>query len=362
MLFNKISEDIIIYKNESVKTALKKLDRSAQKVLIVMDTERVLLGTISDGDIRRYILKGESLDKSVDNVYNTKCTSFKENCVFEAEVKRIFVEKKIGLIPVVDEKNKVISYLTWSELLNSQDRCNSFHTNKNINIPVVIMAGGKGSRLEPFTNIFPKALIPVGERTIMEMIIDGFKIFGIDQFYITLNHKGAMIESYFSSIDKNYNLDYVREDNFFGTAGSLKLLQNRIKENFIISNCDIIVKADYDDVLNFHNKNSAYLTILSSIQHHKVPYGVVSFKNGGEVTNITEKPEYTFTVNTGVYVLNSDALEYIPSNTQFDMTDLIKVLLEKNKRVVTYPVNENDYIDIGQWAEYKKAIEKFSII
>jgi len=362
MLFNNISEDIVIYKNESVKTALKKLDKSAQKVLIVIDSERNLLGTISDGDIRRCILKGESLDKSIDGVYNTNCTSFKEKSFVEADAKRMFAEQKIELIPILDKNNKVISYLTWDELLNSQKERKSVQANSSINIPVVIMAGGKGTRLEPFTNIFPKALIPVGDKTILEMIIDGFNAFGVDRFYLTVNHKGAMIESYFNSIEKDYNLDYVKEDHFLGTAGSLKMLRDRISGSFIISNCDIIVKANYNDVLNFHNKNNASLTILSSIQHHRVPYGVVSFKNGGEVTKIIEKPEYTFTVNTGVYVLNSDALEYIPSNTSFDMTDLIRVLLEKNRKIITYPVNENDYVDIGQWAEYKKAVEKFSII
>ncbi|MEI6080153.1 MAG: CBS domain-containing protein, partial [bacterium] len=183
MVLNKNPESILIHKDETVKTALKKLDKSAQKVLVVVDSEKHLLGTISDGDIRRYILRGDSLDNNIEGVYNTKCTSFKEETFVESEARKIFAEKKIELVPLLDQDNRVVSYLTWGELLGTQNSCEGRRSKGKIDTPVVIMAGGKGTRLEPFTNIFPKALIPIGDKTILELIIDGFNVFGVDQFY-----------------------------------------------------------------------------------------------------------------------------------------------------------------------------------
>jgi NDP-sugar pyrophosphorylase family protein len=219
---------------------------------------------------------------------------------------------------------------------------------------VVIMPGGKGTRLDPITRVLPKPLIPIRDKTILELIIKEFYDYGISNFYLTLNYKGSMIEAYFNSIEKQYKVNYIWETDFLGTAGSLKLVEQEIADLFIVSNCDIIVKADYDDVINFHKNHNASLTILSSIQHYKIPYGVIEFKNGGVVNKITEKPEYSMTVNTGVYVFDKSILKYIPKNKIFDMNNLIDSLIANKKTVVTYPVNENDYIDIGQLEEYKK--------
>jgi NDP-sugar pyrophosphorylase family protein len=226
-----------------------------------------------------------------------------------------------------------------------------------LEIPVVIMAGGKGNRLAPFTHVLPKPLIPVGEKTILELIIDEFRKFGITRYYFTLNFRGEMIRAYFDGVEKEYTVSYVWEEDFYGTAGSLKLLEEKISPTFIVSNCDIILKAEYEKVLSFHRETEADLTVLSSIQHHKIPYGVIEFSNGGKVTGIREKPEYTFPINTGVYVVNKECLEYIPEKKVFNMTDLIEVLIADGRKVFTYPVNEKDYTDIGQWEEYRKTLD-----
>ncbi len=168
-----------------------------------------------------------------------------------------------------------------------------------------------------------------------------------------------MIKAYFKGIEKDYEVDFIKEKDFFGTAGSLKLLEKKIDDTFIVSNCDIIVKANFENVLALHKERNASLTILSSVQHYEIPYGVINFKDGGEVVNIQEKPEYTFTINTGVYILNNDVLDFIPDDTHMDMTDLIEILTEKGKKVLTYPVNEKEYLDIGQWKEYKKVLQYF---
>jgi NDP-sugar pyrophosphorylase family protein len=224
------------------------------------------------------------------------------------------------------------------------------------------MAGGKGSRMEPFTKILPKALLPINNKPIIEMIIDEFRKWGVKKYYITLNDKGEMVEAYFNSISKNYEIKYIWEKKrFLGTAGSLKFLENKIRGVLIVSNCDIIVKANFQNVIHFHKKHDASLTILSSMRHYKIPYGVIKFKEGGEVIEVCEKPEYTFPVNTGVYILNAECLNLIPKGSHFDMTDLIRCIIKNNKKVFMYPVNESDYIDIGQWEEYKETIKKLQI-
>jgi dTDP-glucose pyrophosphorylase len=353
-----VNRKIIIHENFTIKDTLKKLDEAGEKTLLVVDENDRLLGTITDGDIRRHILKGISIENTIQNLYNKTPISLSQKEYNQELSRRMLIDNKIELLPIIDDNNKVVDYIIWSETFSHDIR--KIKKKLPIELPVVIMAGGKGTRMTPFTSILPKPLIPIGEKTILECIITGFQDFGINDFYLTLNYKGEMIKAYFNSIEKDYNIKFFSEKDYLGTAGSLNLVKNHVKDTFIVSNCDIIVKANYEDVLNFHMENNSELTILSSIQHYRIPYGVITFKEGGEVTHVIEKPEYTFTINTGVYILNKSCLKYIPHNTFFHITDLIHALLENNKEVLTYPVNENDYIDVGQWKEYKEAVEKLS--
>jgi NDP-sugar pyrophosphorylase family protein len=271
------------------------------------------------------------------------------------KAKTILEVRGLKLIPIVDTNKKVVNFISQSSLLSINVPAKNV---KRIDMAVIIMAGGKSTRLEPFSKIFPKPLIPIGDKPIIDRIIDEFRKNGINRYYLTLNYKGDMIESYFNHMKKDYHVSFLREKGYYGTAGSLKLFHKYTDDTFIVSNCDVIIKADFEDVIKFHNKQESDLTILSSMQHYKIPYGVINFKKGGEVINLTEKPEYTFAVNAGVYILRRKILRFIPSHKRFDMTDLIKVLIDSRKRVFTYPVNENEYIDIGQWDEYKKAMGK----
>lgn len=350
-------KDIYIRESETVKDAYKKLDRSAKKVLLVIDGGKRLIGSITDGDIRRYILKGKSLDNDIKEVYNKKPIFIREEDNSPEAVKALLAVNHIEVLPVLDNENRVVNYITWNELFAVGSPASRRPTKKT-DLPVVIMAGGKGSRLEPFNRILPKPLIPVNDKPIVEIIINEFTAQGAKKFYITLNYKGDMVKLYMDSVEKDYEVEYVTEPGYLGTAGSLKLVAGRIAEDFIVSNCDVMVKADFAEVANFHKEKKAALTILSSIQHYKIPYGVINFKDGGDIIDIVEKPEYTFPINTGVCLMNRQALDFIPENKSFDMTDLIGALIKAKKRVVTYPVNESAYIDIGQWEEYKKSLEK----
>ena len=350
-----LQKDIFINEKAFIRDTFKKLDKTALKVLLVVNGNNELLGTVTDGDIRRYILSGQSLENDITKIYNRQPIYIKKEEFSPDMAKKIFIENKIELIPILDGGKKVIDFITWSDVFSEAIRVVKPTT---INIPVVIMAGGKGTRMDPFNKIFPKPLIPIGDKPIIEIIIDEFRKQGVKKYYLTLNYKREMIESYLNSIKKDYEIKYVKETDFLGTIGSLKLLEKEIDDLFIVSNCDVIVKANFEEVINFHKEQRASLTILSALQHYKIPYGIIEFKEGGRVINVNEKPEYTFPINAGVYILNRDILRFMPEESSFDMTDLIKCLIKNNRKVVMYPVNENDYIDIGQWEEYKRAVEK----
>jgi dTDP-glucose pyrophosphorylase len=347
---------ILIHEAESVKEALKKLDKTAEKVLIVVDDDMRLLGTISDGDIRRHLLKGRDLEEPILDVYHRQPITMEQHRMSMAEARETMLKHKIELLPVIDAERRVIDFLSWSQAFTEKKPARS----RVLDLPVVIMAGGKGTRLEPFTKVFPKPLIPLGDKPIIEVIIDEFRHYGINRFFITLNYKADMIEAYFKSVERDYEITFVREEEFLGTAGSLRLLQGRIDGTFILSNCDTVVKANYEEVVRLHREQESFVTILSALRHYEIPYGVLTYGAGGEIQELVEKPECTFTINTGCYVLDSRCLEHVPEG-YYDMPTLIGALIAQNRKAITYPVNESDYVDIGQWEEYRRTLKHFEL-
>ncbi|GAB4284895.1 MAG: hypothetical protein Kow0068_10100 [Marinilabiliales bacterium] len=223
-----------------------------------------------------------------------------------------------------------------------------------INVPVVIMAGGKGTRMKPFTDVLPKPLIPIGNKTMIEIIMDEYNKHGIKEFYLSINYKGKLIKAYFEDF-KEYIIHFIEEEQFLGTAGSLKLLNGKIHTPFFVSNCDILIKGSYADIYNFHNNGNYDLTIVAAMVNYKIPYGVCKINKGGALKSIEEKPEYNFLINTGMYVLNPKILNYIPNNQFYNITNLINILKNTDHKIGVYPVSEGSYIDTGQWEQYKKA-------
>jgi len=219
------------------------------------------------------------------------------------------------------------------------------------------MAGGSGTRLDPFTRILPKPLIPIGDKPVIEILIERFAKYGSRCFYISLNYKSRIVKAFFEDYVKEYNISFIDEEKPLGTAGSLKLLAGKIKTTFIVSNCDILVQEDYNKIVEFHREGQYMLTIVGSVQHHVVPYGVCKTDIGGGLVDFEEKPKYDFLVNTGMYVLDPGVLKYIPPGKEFDMTELIHDLVQKGKKIGVFPVSEKSWIDIGQWEQYKKAVE-----
>lgn len=350
-------KEMFIKLGSTVKQAMKALDLSANKLLFVIDENESLIGTISDGDIRRFLLSDGSLSEDICECYNDHPQSVSIHDINnEDKLKKMFIEDKMILLPVVDDDKHVVKILDWEYVFAGEEQCAP--SVQKIDVPVIIMAGGKGTRMAPFTDVLPKPLIPVGNKTMLEYIIDEYRKYQINHFYMTVNYKGNLIKAYFNGIERDYKISYLTETDFLGTASSLQLLKE-VPDTVIVSNCDIIVKADYNEVLKFHKESNAVLTILSSIQHHAIPYGVVEFEKGGKVKHIKEKPEFSMPINTGVYILDKEAWDYIPDGEFFHMTHLIEELIKDNRNVMTYPVSESDYIDIGQWDEYKSAVKKF---
>ncbi|MCS7214645.1 MAG: sugar phosphate nucleotidyltransferase [Thermodesulfovibrio sp.] len=349
--FEKFTVDL----NEELITVLKKLNETGKKVLFVSENGK-LIGTITDGDIRRYMLKIGKIEGFVRDFYNPDPVTINYRDINKIDIRKIFNDAKVEIIPVINGNRIIKGYLEWSDFVSDKD----FEIVEKIefDIPVIIMAGGKGTRLKPFTDVLPKPLIPLGDKTAMEKIIENFKKFGLKNFYTIVNFKGNIIEAYFNTIKKDYSLKFIWEEEFLGTVGGLKLIEKIIPDqDFFVSNCDIIVKANLKEILDFHLNNKSIFTSITSIHHHKIPYGVVEINRGGTIEKIVEKPEFVFQINTGVYLLNRRALKYIPEGQYFDMPQLIEKLIQNHEKVYAYPVKESDYIDIGQWSEYKKVLD-----
>jgi dTDP-glucose pyrophosphorylase len=346
---------ILIKPSHTIKQALRQMDAMGEKTLLVVDDHELLLGTVTDGDIRRWILKGKDLTESVFRVMNSKPICLNQD--FERKMaKQLMVKQMLECLPVVDSNKKVISALWWVDLFEKKSK-----KLKKLKIPVVIMAGGEGARLAPFTKILPKPLMPIGDKPIIEIIIGRFMDYGCSEFYLSLNYKSNIIKAYFSDFEHKYKINYILENKPLGTAGSLHFLSSKIKKTLFVSNCDVLIEADYADILKFHYERKNKITLVSSMKNFTVPYGVCEIESGGILKGIQEKPEFDFFVTTGMYVLNKTVLKDIPKNKFYNMTDLVSDYLEKGKKIGVYPVSEKSWLDMGQFEALHETLKKFEI-
>jgi dTDP-glucose pyrophosphorylase/predicted transcriptional regulator len=342
---------ILIKSDKSLKFALKQIDQTELQVLIVIDNEEKILGLITDGDIRRAIIKGINLQTPVKNIMtkNPIIMTKKDN---KNNALNLMKQHDIRHIPIVDDNNKIVEIYLWKDFLKNGEVIFS----KKIN-PVIIMAGGKGTRLDPFTKILPKPLIPIDEKPVIEIIMDNFKKYGFNKFIISLNYKGEMIKMYFADNPNTYQVEYIQEKDFLGTIGALSLLKDKLKDAFIVSNCDVVIDENYDDLLNYHIQNNNQITILGINRNINIPYGVLKMKHQcADFDTIIEKPDYHFIINSGVYVLESEVVDLIPINQPTDIPQFLELAKKKGLKIQVYPDNCS-WFDIGEWEEYKKAIE-----
>lgn len=346
-------KDITIHPQATIKEAMEALDKTAEKVLLVVDENQALIGALTDGDIRRYILKGRDLTSVIEDAYRANPVFvFQEDFDLE-KIKTVFLKNKIDVIPILDQNRKVINFITWEKAFGN----NRKPVNQKLDAPVVIMAGGRGTRLEPFTKVLPKPLLPVGEKPVIDHIIDRFRAYGVSEFYLTIHHMSKILRAYFEEKEPDYTIGFAEEDEPRGTAGSLSLLKDKLDKTFFVSNCDIIIKADYADIFRFHTKNSYDITLVASAKQFNIPYGICELNGSGSLERIQEKPEYGFLVNTGLYVLNPSVIDLVPDSGLFHITHLMDKVKENNGTIGVYPVSEKAWIDVGQWAEYRKALK-----
>lgn len=346
-------EKFIAFEDTSITEAMKKIDSNTYGTLLVVGKDNRLVGAISDGDIRRWLIKTGDLSVTVMSVMNVNPKFIFENQINDAE--SIIEELFIHVLPIVDDEKKIVDIV-----IKEKNNGNSFKGFKDqiCEFPVVIMAGGRGTRLYPYTKILPKPLIPINDIPIVERIINEFRKYGSKELYLSINYKKEMIKSYFKESECGYGLKYVEEIEPLGTAGSLRLLKDDLSGDIIVTNCDILIKADYSEIIKVHKESGNAVTIVAAMMDSKIPYGVIHSEQNGRVTSLEEKPTISYVVNTGMYIINSKYLSRIPENTFYHMTNLVDDLLKDNVPVGIYPISGEAFLDMGEFVEMQRMEEK----
>jgi dTDP-glucose pyrophosphorylase len=343
-------KQFLIDEKATMIEAMQQLDIIAKKVLFVIK-DGYFVAAITDGDIRRWILKKGNLDAIVKDIANYKPKFLMEED--KGKAKDYMKKHAIEALPIVDKDKNIISILSWND--------EETESNKMLEVPVVIMAGGLGKRLYPYTKILPKPLIPIGEIPIVEHIINRFKKYGCDQFHLIVNHKKNMIKAYFNEIEKEYKIDYEDEDIPLGTGGGLSLLKGKIYSTFILTNCDVLIEEDYDKIYKFHKKGNNFITMVCSLKNIKIPYGVIEISEKGEIESMKEKPELSFFTNTGMYIVEPKVIEELEADMAISFPDIIEHYKNQGKKIGIYPISENSWMDMGQideMEEMRRRIER----
>lgn len=338
---------ILLSPTSTIKEALKVIDSGAMKIALVIDENEKLLGTLTDGDIRRGLLDNLSLDDCIESIIFTTPTVCNIEDTKE-KILEIALSKKLHQIPVVDKDGKLVGIEEIDELLKPK-----YKTNK-----VVLMVGGLGTRLRPLTDKTPKPMLKVGNKPILETIILNFKKHGFVNIVLCVNYKSEVIEEYFKDGSAfGVNIEYVRENKRMGTAGALSLIKEQLSEAFFVMNGDLLTNINFEHMMEYHLSNGAMATMGVREYDFQVPYGVVN-TDGEKILSIVEKPVHQFIVSGGVYVLSHRVLKYIPENAFYDMPTLFEKLIQEGEKSISFPIHEY-WIDIGRVEEFKKANDDF---
>ncbi len=333
-------DDYIISPQTTVVQAMQKIDAGSRGIAYICQDD-VLQAAVTDGDIRRFILQKGDLNAPIAFIAN-------KNVKFLVDVSAVYAitfmkNNNVDSIPIVNAQNKIktIVFLDGEQVFRKA----------TLNTPVVIMAGGKGTRLLPYTQVLPKPLIPIGEKTITEHIMDRFKAFGCTDFHLIVNYKRNLMKAYFQDDRYDQSISFIDETEFLGTGGGLSLLSGQFKDTFFMTNCDVLIEDDYADILQHHKKHNNMLTMVCATKNINIPYGTVDVDSDGCIVAMQEKPVIAMKTNTGFYVIEPKFLEFIPQNTFIHITDVIQSCIKKKIKIGVYSINEHAWLDMGEFDE-----------
>ena len=341
----------LVTQETPVIEAMAMINLNSQGIVFLCSQDGGVTASLTDGDVRRHIIGGKQLDAPSIIAANTNFHYVSTPDEYR-NAQKICAEKTLVALPYLDENKRLISIFFANEV--------NVIEKPSLNMPVVIMAGGKGTRLYPYTKILPKPLVPIGDVTITEHIISNFEEYSCNEIIMIVNHKKNMIKAYFSDEYKKNNVKFMDEDTPLGTGGGLKLLEGLVKGTFFVTNCDVLVFADYNEILRTHKEAGNIITMVCATRAITIPYGVIEVGCDGKISSLTEKPSFPFLTNTGVYVVEPKFLSYIQENTVTPITDIIQACVDSGENVGIYPISEEQWSDMGQPDEMEKMQRKLS--
>tara|TARA_B100000989_G_scaffold298564_1_gene288473 strand:- start:4480 stop:5517 length:1038 start_codon:yes stop_codon:yes gene_type:complete len=344
----KNESDLLISSNEPVSNIIQKLNTSDLKILLIRENKKII-GIFTEGDFRKAVLNGIDISKPVKNFINKNFKFLNKNYNKQKVINFFKKNKKIHVLPVLSDDKTLLKILTRNDFFKKKN-------NQISNTSVVIMAGGKGTRLQPFTEILPKPLLPLEGTTLLDKIIHQFASIGHKDFFVTLNNKKDLIKSYIKENLKKFKINIIEEKKYLGTIGSLKLINKNLSNNFFVTNCDILIDVNFENIIEQHLISKCDLTIVSSFKSFEIPYGVFKISKKGNLLNFEEKPSFNHLVNCGVYLMNKKLIRYIPKQKACDIDELIKILIKNKKKIKVYPIPDYAWQDFGAWKEYFKNI------
>jgi len=344
-----LEKAMFINEDMTIEDAMKVIDKGISKTVFLVDNF-VLKGSMTDGDVRRHLLKGGSVTESVCKIVNYNPKFFGENdCI---NYQKYMIENELTAVPVVDKQMRIVRI---ERLRNRKEPIRRIEKN----IPVIIMAGGLGTRLKPYTEIIPKPLIPVGSKTILERIFDKFEEYGCKEKYVVINYKKKLIEAYFKEDSEYSDIYFIEEPFFLGTAGGIKYAKDICKDDFFMTNCDVVVDAYYYYIWEEHRKKGNIVTMVLANTEYCMPYGTVDTSDSGDVIYLREKPRIKYKVNTGMYLCNSKLLNYIDDFEKIDMPDLIQRCLNANEKIGQITIDGSNWYDMGQPEQLEKMKKRY---
>lgn len=341
-------DKLLIDEKHSILDAMRLLDRAGTRCLFFVDKKKKFKGTITDGDLRRYILKVKNFNAKVDKAYCKNSFYIFKNEISRNKKLKLFLEKnKNLLVPVLDKKREPVDYLEYSFKKKNDEFDNQ----------VLVMAGGKGLRMRPFTYVLPKPLMPVNKKPMILNIFDKFKKFKFNNFLVSMRADEQVLDSYLNQFEKKYRINYLREKKPLGSGGCLRQVKKQ-EEPFFMINCDTLVKINPVKLLNFHKERNSILTIVACLKSHKIPYGQCETDKNGFLKSIKEKPSNKILTNVGMYVVDPRIKKFFPKQDFFNMDTLINKILLNKKKVSIFPIQESDWKDTGNLKDYFNVINE----